>query len=150
MFTPNKTNIFLLFNLPSAFFSGVRVVEIDEFHSKVKVRHNWFNKNPFRSMYFAVQAMAAELSTGVLVMNAIKKSIENISMLVVSNESTFLKKATGTIIFTCNEGKEVQYTIQKVLQTGQPQTIWMESVGVNQKGEVVSKMRFEWALKIKK
>jgi hypothetical protein len=32
------------------------------------------NQNPFNSMYFAVQAMAAELSTGALVMYQIQKS----------------------------------------------------------------------------
>jgi hypothetical protein len=29
------------------------------------VKHRWINQNPFNSMYFAVQAMAAELSTGL-------------------------------------------------------------------------------------
>ena len=37
------------------------------------VKHRWINQNPFNSMYFAVQAMAAELSTGALVMIANSK-----------------------------------------------------------------------------
>ena len=31
----------------------------------VTVRHKWFNQNPFKSMFWAVQGMAAELSTGI-------------------------------------------------------------------------------------
>jgi hypothetical protein len=36
--------------------------------------------NPFNSMYFAVQAMAAELSTGALVMYQIQKVVKNIDV----------------------------------------------------------------------
>ena len=72
-FTPSKLNAFLLFKLPSAFFCGVRTKEINESNCVVSVKHRWINQNPFKSMYFAVQAMAAELSTGALVMLHIKK-----------------------------------------------------------------------------
>jgi hypothetical protein len=47
---------------------------------------------PFNSMYFAVQAMAAELSTGALVMYQIQKSGKKISMLVANNKGNFKKK----------------------------------------------------------
>jgi len=40
------------------------------------VKHRWLNQNPFNSMYFAVQAMAAELTTGALVMYQIKKVVK--------------------------------------------------------------------------
>ena len=72
-FTPLKLNIFLFFKLPSAFWSGVRVKSISKEQCIVTVKHRWFNQNPFKSMYFAVQAMAAELTTGALVMMQIKK-----------------------------------------------------------------------------
>ena len=59
-------------------------------------------------MYFAVQAMAAELTTGALVMYQIKKSKRNISMLVANNKGNFTKKATGRITFTCNDGHLIE------------------------------------------
>src|SRR5690606_41534093 len=80
--TPKKLNQFLFFKLPSAFWCGVRVLSINESVCCVTVRHKWINQNPFRSMYFAVQAMAAELCTGALVMTAIQESGRKISMLV--------------------------------------------------------------------
>ena len=67
-FTPLKLNFFLFFKLPSAFWSGVRVKSISKEQCIVTVKHRWFNQNPFKSLYFAVQAMAAELTTGALVM----------------------------------------------------------------------------------
>ena len=148
-FTPLKLNIFLFFKLPSAFWSGVRVKSISNEQCVVTVKHRWFNQNPFKSMYFAVQAMAAELTTGALVMMQIKKSGKNISMLVANNNSNFSKKATGRITFTCNDGHLIEEAIKQTIATGEGQTIWMKSVGVNEKREQVSEMNFEWSIKLK-
>ncbi len=144
-----KINLFLLYKLPSAFFCGVRVKEINETQCVVTVKHRWINQNPFNSLYFAVQAMAAELSTGALVMKYIKESGKNISMLVANNKSNFTKKATGQITFTCNDGHLIYEAIQKSIATREGQTFWMKSIGTNQKGEQVSEMDFEWSIKIK-
>lgn len=138
-----------MFKLPSAYISGVRVESINERECKAKVTHKWINQNPFKSMYFAVQAMAAELSTGALVMYHIKKSDKKISMLVFSNQSNFTKKATGKITFTCQDGTKIEEAIQKAIETGEGQTCWMKSVGINQKGEQVSEFDFEWTIKVK-
>jgi hypothetical protein len=64
---------FYFFKLPAAFICGVRVKKLDEKECVATVKHRWINQNPFNSMYFAVQAMAAELSTGALVMYQIQK-----------------------------------------------------------------------------
>jgi hypothetical protein len=148
-FTPLKLNIFLFFKLPSAFWSGVRVKSISKEQCVVTVKYRWFNQNPFKSMYFAVQAMAAELTTGALLMMQIKKSGKNISMLVANNNSNFSKKATGRITFTCNDGHLIEEAIKQTIATGEGQTIWMKSVGVNEKREQVSEMNFEWSIKLK-
>ena len=73
-FTPSKLNTFVFFKLPSAFWSGVRVKSITEEKCETTVKHRWFNQNPFNSLYFAVQAMAAEFTTGALVIYQIKES----------------------------------------------------------------------------
>lgn len=148
-FTAKKINQFTLVKLPSAYFCGVRAYSIDEQKCVVRVKHKWFNQNPFNSMYFAVQSMAAELSTGALVMNAIADSKKNISMLVLNTKANFSKKATGVITFTCTQGEEIRDVIQKAIETKEGQTLWMKSVGVNENGEVVSTMEFEWTLKAK-
>lgn len=149
-FTPSKLNAFMFFKLPSAFWGGVRVKSIEETNCKVTVKHRWFNQNPFNSMYFAVQAMAAEFTTGALVMLQIKKSGKNISMLVANNKSSFTKKATGRITFTCNQGDLIKETIQKAIDSMEGQTVWLTSIGVNENGEQVSEMQFEWTIKVRK
>ncbi|WP_296147620.1 DUF4442 domain-containing protein [uncultured Flavobacterium sp.] len=148
-FTAGKLNSFLFFKLPSAFICGVRVKEIDAVTCLVSVKHRWINQNPFNSMYFAVQAMAAELTTGALVMYHIKKSGRKISMLVANNKGNFTKKATGRIFFTCKDGHLIEEAIKQTIATGEGQTFWMKSIGVNQKGEQVSEMDFEWSIRVK-
>jgi hypothetical protein len=148
-FTPSKLNTFLLVKLPSAFISGVRVKQISASQCTVTVKHRWINQNPFNSMYFAVQAMAAELTTGALVMYHIKESGKKISMLVANNKGNFSKKATGRITFTCNDGHLIANAIAQTVATGEGQTFWMKSIGVNEKGEQVSEMDFEWSVRAK-
>ena len=148
-FTPSKLNTFLFFKLPSAFWCGVRVKDISSASCTVSVKHKWFNQNPFNSMYFAVQAMAAELSTGVLVMYHINSSNRKISMLVTGNTATYTKKARGRITFACNDGGIVAEAIAQAIATGQGQVFRLQSTGVDEAGDRVSLMEFEWSVKIK-
>lgn len=148
-FTPKKLNLFLVFNLPSAFFCGVRVKSIDVSSCQVNVRHKWINKNPFKSMFWAVQGMAAELATGALIITKIKALNNNVSMLVIKNEAQFTKKAKGLISFRCHQGLEIDNTLKKALETGLGQTIVLHADGHDESGDLVSKFSFEWTLKTK-
>ncbi|MCR9182512.1 MAG: DUF4442 domain-containing protein [Flavobacteriaceae bacterium] len=146
--TPQKINSFLFFKLPAAFFCGVRVKELETTQCITTVRHRWINQNPFNSMYFAVQAMAAELSTGALVMMHIKESNQKISMLVANQKGNYNRKATGKITFSCNDGEKVVSAIEETIRTGEGVTFWMTSIGKDKEGEVVSTSEFEWRVKI--
>ena len=147
--SPSKLNTFLLFKLPAAYFTGVRTKSLDDTTCVVSVKHRWINQNPFNSMFWAVQGMAAELTTGALVMTKIRKSGKKISMLVANNNATFTKKATGRIIFKCNEGSKIDEAINKAIETGEGQTVWLSANGVNAEGVEVSSFNFEWTLKVK-
>ena len=46
--TPKGINTFIFFNLPSAWWTGVRVVKITSSYCEVKVRLKWINKNPLK------------------------------------------------------------------------------------------------------
>ena len=146
---PSQINKFALFKLPAAYFSGVRVKSISEESCVTSVKHRWINQNPFKSMFWAVQGMAAELSTGALVMSCIKDSNARISMLVANNRANFSKKATGRITFTCNDGLAIKEAIEKAVETGEGQTCWMKSEGKDSNGDLVSVFEFEWTVKVK-
>jgi len=147
--TPSQINKFTLFKLPSAYFCGVRAKSLSATTCVASVKHKWINQNPFNSMFWAVQGMAAELSTGALVMLYIQESNHKISMVVANNKASFSKKAKGRINFTCNDGLLIKEAIQKTIATGEGQTCWMKAQGVDSNGNVVSQFEFEWTVKRK-
>lgn len=147
--TVKKMNKYLMFKLPSAYLCGVKLKKLETTKAIVTVKHRWINQNPFNSMYFAVQSMAAELSTGAIVIKKISESGQKISMLVTNHNGTFTKKAVGLITFTCNDGALIDEALKKTIATGEGQTITMKSIGVNEKGEQVSVYEFEWSVKLK-
>ena len=149
-FTPWGINIFTFFNLPSAWWSGVRVSKITSEICEVKVRLLWMNKNPFKSMFWAIQGMAAELSTGVLIMKTAKDFDSKISMLVINNKANFTKKAKGKLVFSCRPSNSIKKTFQNLLETKKTQTLWLEAKGVDEQGDIVSIFNFEWTLLLKK
>ena len=148
--TPTKINSFMLFKLPLAYLGGVRAVSFDEKLAIVKIKHRWINQNPFKSMFWAAQGMAAELSTGVLVMKGIENSGKNVSMLVTHQNGSFTKKATGKIRFECHDGDLVAKAIKMSSTSGEGKVITMKSEGFNSEVISVCAFEFEWSLKVKK
>ena len=142
-------NYFLFFKIPSAYCSGVRVKSINNNECVVSVKLNWFNKNPFKSIFWAVQGMAAELSTGMLVSKQINDRKINVSMLVISSSSNFYKKAVGRIKFNCIQGNELKNIFDKLDEKNPTNKITMFSRGIDEEGDVVSDFKFEWSFKRK-
>ena len=142
-----KFRLFLLYKLPIAFLAGLRLVKIDDSAAEIRVKHKWINQNPFRSMYFAVQAMAAEISTGLMVFRKIDQSGKSISMLVTNQEAIFTKKATGWNYFRCEDGNLISQAIDRAVETKEGQTVWVTSVAVDSTGDRVSVFKFQWSIK---
>ena len=146
---PIKFRLFLLSKLPSAFFSGVRVINADEEKCTVKIPYKWFTQNPFKSTYFACLSMAAEMSTGVLAMAYIYKRQPAISMLVLKVDGSFIKKATGITIFTCDDGLMIKQTIEDSIISNEGKIITAKSYGRNEAGEIVAEFAVTWSFKVK-
>ncbi len=147
---PIKFRMFLFSKLPVAFFCGLRLPQIDESSCVVTISFKWLTKNPFKSTYFACLSMAAEMSTGALGLAHVYKRTPSVSMLVVNMNGSFLKKAIGKTIFTCNDGLQIKQTIEDAIATGQGKTITAKSIGKNEQGEVVAEFNFTWSFKSKK
>ncbi len=141
--------LYLLKNLPMAFIAGIRVKKLNDEMAVATIRYGWITQNPFRSMYFACQAMAAELTTGLLVKNCIYQSSPPISMLIVENKASYFKKAVGKITFTCSDGKIISELVKKAKQSGEAVKADIKSVGTDETGDKVAEFDFTWSLKIK-
>jgi hypothetical protein len=145
---PLKFKLFLLKKLPVAFFCGIRVLYIDNEQAKVKVPFKWLTQNPFRSIYFACLAMAAEMSTGVLAMGYLYKQTPT-SMLITAMEAKYFKKSTETIVFTCDDGLRLQALLKEVMASGKPATFTALATGKDKSGDIVAEFRFTWSFKTK-
>jgi hypothetical protein len=100
-------------------------------------------------MYFAVQSMAAEMSTGLFAVGQTFKRNPTVSMLVINVEGKFNKKATGLISFTCKDGAKVEAIIEECIATGEGRTLVCSSLGTNERSEVVSEFFITWSFKSK-
>lgn len=141
--------LFLIAKLPIAWIAGTRVLYVKEDECAVGIRYKYLNQNPFKSMYFACQAMAAEMSTGLLAMGYVDASSYKISMLVLSMKAEYSKKAVGKISFECRDGNKVKSAILQAEKEDLGVQCEMTSIGYNQKGEEVSKFKVVWTFKRK-
>lgn len=142
-------SLYLLLKIPISWMAGVRLKMMNSETCITHVKLGWLNQNPFNSMFWAVQGMAAEFSTGFLCAEKIRKSGKKISMLVVHNQADFTKKAVGRITFTCSQGNEIDAVLQRAIATGEGQTLELFSVGTDEKNDTVSKFSFTWSFKVK-
>ena len=89
--------------LPLAACAGLRLRNLDESSCTVSLPGGWRTQNPFRSTYFAAQAMAAEMSTGAPAMALVAGAPASVSMLVREVRGVFSKKIEGESLFTFSD-----------------------------------------------
>jgi hypothetical protein len=147
--TKRSIQYFTLLKLPLVYFSGIRITNISANGVEASVKLKWINQNPFRSMFWAVQGMAAELTSGVLLMREIETRKSSVSMLLVEAKASFSKKAKGKIRFSCDEVKYAKDLIDKAVSSGDGQRYWFTSIGIDENGDEVSRFQFHWSVKSK-
>lgn len=141
-----KFRIFTALSMPAAWFSGIRMDKIDHETCTTSLPGGWRSKNPFKTMYWAVQGMGAELATGAAPFAISRSMDERLRMFVVGTEAKFVKRAKGRITFTCNDVAKARVAIEESLNTGEAVEIDLTSQGKDSEGEIVSEWVFKWNL----
>ena len=145
--------MYLWAKVPAAAFAGVRLTELDSSRCRTSVPYGWRSTNPFRSIYFAAQAMAAELSTGALAMlsveSAAAKNGGSVAFLITGLEASFGKKANALTTFTCEAGDELFAAVARAVESGEAQTVRAETIGRMPDGTEVSRFTFDWSFKLR-
>lgn len=144
-----RMKLYMLTKLPLALVAGLRVDRYDAGGASVSVPYRYITKNPFRSIYFAPLSMAAELSSGLLALEAVQQAARPVSMLVLEMRATYLKKARNRITFHCNDRKELRETVAAALNNGQAQTYISVVEGVDLQGITVARFEIIWTFKQK-
>jgi len=133
--------------LPLAAFAGLRVVRLDERACAVRLPGGWRTQNPFRSTYFAAQAMAAEMSTGAPALVLLRDASASIAMLVVSLRVAYTRKLVGTGVFTFEDVAGLRAAIDRAAASDEPQAFTARSTGRDPQGEVVAEFEIDWSFR---
>ncbi len=146
---PVSVRALLWAKLPLAAFAGLRIEKLDDGGAEVSLPAGWKTQNPFRSTYFAAQAMAAEMSTGAPALYFIENSKKPISSLVTGLSAKFTKKATRDAVFIFSDGAAMRAAIDEAARTGESVTFKARSVGKQNDGTVISEFEIDWSFKLK-
>jgi len=144
-----KQRFYYFKSLPMVLISGVRLIRLDEEKSVTEVPFRWINKNPFKSIYFAVQSMAAELSTAAPVIMALKAVDADVAFIIVELKAEFIKKAQSRVVFTCEEFGKINDAMSQLSKPGDTMTITAETVGRDMSDEEVARFYFTWSFKVR-
>ncbi len=142
-----KFRLALMGMLPMGFLSGMKIVTLTEERCVVSVPYKRLNKNPFKSTFWAVLGMAAEMASGALLVMFTRKQKPSVAMLVVKCEGQFHKKATSLTYFTCEDGQKIRNSIEETMQTKVPVLIETTIEGRDAAGELIATFTFVWSVK---
>ncbi|MFY0686832.1 MAG: DUF4442 domain-containing protein [Cyclobacteriaceae bacterium] len=144
---PWKFGLFLFLKVPMGFIAGMRIVDLSASKCVTSVPFKFLTKNPFKSMYFAVQAMAAELSTAATCMLAVQGQKPSIAYIIVDCKAQFKKKATAKVFFTCDDVEQAFIAVEKCKTDDNPQLVTFTTIGKMADGTEVAEFKFTWSFK---
>lgn len=133
--------------LPLAAIAGLRVVRLDAEACVVRLPGGWRTRNPFRSTYFAAQAMAAEMSTAAPAMVLVRDAPSSIALIIVALRSTYTRKLVGTGLFSFEDLAGMHAAIDRASASDEPQRFTARSLGRDAAGEVVAAFEVDWSFK---
>jgi hypothetical protein len=142
-----KLALFFARHLPMAFLAGLNIISFDKNHATVSIPYKYLTKNPFRSIYFACQSMAAELSTAIICLQSLEKFDADLSLLVIKLEAEFTKKANDTISFTCLNEENLDEIFKECITENTSQSLTLKSTGIDQNGDSVAEFNITWSFK---
>lgn len=137
----------MLKDLPMGLLAGLRIRQIDADSCQTTVPYKWLNKNPFNSTYFAVQSMAAELSTASPCLLAVSGIKPSVAFIIVDMKASFHKKATSRVTYSCQDGRKAFEAVHQAVTSGEAQVATFKTTGTMADGTVVSEFEFTWSFK---
>lgn len=112
---------FGLMKIPLIFFVRPKIHVLNNEQCALSIPLRRRTRNHLKSLYFGTLAIGADLASGLLAMEMIRRSDHRISLVFKSMEANFLKRVDGDALFTCKEGDKIQTLVQKVIDSGERQ-----------------------------
>lgn len=142
--------LYMLMKLPMGLLAGLKIREINETRTTVSVPFKYLNKNPFKSTYFAVQSMAAEMSTATACLLAVEGIKPSVAFIIVDMKASFGKKATDRVFFTCEDNVNAFNAVKACIESGESSIATFKTIGKMGDGTIVSEFEFTWSFKQRK
>jgi hypothetical protein len=144
---PWNFRLYLWSNLPLAACAGLSLRRLDDAGCTVALPGGWRTQNPFRSMYFAAQAMAAEMSTGAPAAVYVSAAPASVSMLVTEIRAVFLKKIVGRSTFTFEDVAGMRAAIERAASNDDAVSFVGRSTGRTADAVVAAEFDVTWSFK---
>lgn len=144
---PWSFKAYLWWKLPLAACAGLSLRQLDPSACTIRLPGGWRTQNPFRSTYFAAQAMAAEMSTGAPAMILVRAAPASVAMILRGIEATFTKRIQGASLFTFDDLAGMNATIARAAASGESESYTGRSVGRGPDGEPAAEFRVTWSFK---
>ncbi|HET6897750.1 MAG TPA: DUF4442 domain-containing protein [Vicinamibacteria bacterium] len=144
---PWNFRAYLWRKLPLAACAGLSLRRLDETGCEVGLPGGWRTQNPFRSTYFAAQAMAAEMSTGAPAMILVQGAPASIAMILRGMEAVFTKRIQGPSVFTFDDVAGMHAVIARAAASGESESYTGRSIGRGPDGAPASEFRVTWSFK---
>jgi hypothetical protein len=139
-------NVFLLW------FVKPSVVELNERRCVIRIPLNWrTRRNDIHAMYLGVLCMGADVAAGLIAFDQMRKRKLRLSFLFKGLRAEFLKRAEGDVLFTNDDGHEIQDLIGRALESSErEEKVIHVTATVPEKLGEEPVAKFEMTLSIKK
>jgi acyl-coenzyme A thioesterase PaaI-like protein len=95
------------------------VLEADDRHCVIRIRLRHRTKNHLSSMYFGALCIGVDVAGGFLAVRFIEREKANIALIFKEFRATFLKRAEGDVLFTCEDGEAIEALVAKASASGE-------------------------------
>jgi len=138
---------YLWTRLPLAACAGLRLRSIDGSSCTVSLPGGWRTRNPFGSTYFAAQAMAAEMSTGVPALVLVQGAPASLALILREVRAVFTKRIQGRSSFTFSDVAGMQAVVERAARSGESEAYTGRSTGHTADGAIAAEFDITWSFK---
>ena len=110
---------YTFFKIPLAFFVSPKITTFNDQSFCIRIPLNFRTRNHLKCMYFGALAVGADLSSGFLAYELIRRSKQPIQLIFKSLNARFLRRAESAVYFTCNDGQRIHDLVNRALLSQQ-------------------------------
>ena len=145
--SPWKVAAFTATMMPLGAMAGLRIDHVDRDGCVTSLPGGWRTQNPFKSMFWAAQGMAAEMATGVPALVGVREAPVPVRMILAGCEGQFVRMCKTRARFVFERADLVWEALETTLATGESVECPLPVVGYDAHGEEVSRWRFTWSFR---